>query len=200
MSAIKRFAALLMSCVCFAAHSQSATEQPSTPLTLNADADGHFCGQLLINGHAMPFMIDSGATYTSIPMKMAVAAGLPLGEQVETHTANGRGFAKATRIANLRLGNNELKNLQAHANPHLQQVLVGLNALKYFIIQQTADSMTLSINPQMLQPEKLDAGVSVSAGMESASPAVAKSTKPPRPIVKSQVCKPGQNCIIRYGN
>lgn len=200
MSAIKCLMTWLLSGACLAAAPPSPAEPPSEPLSLRADADGHFGGELQINGRSMPFMIDSGATFTTIPMKLAVEAGLPLGEQVETHTANGRSFAKTTRIASLRLGHTELKNLPAHANQHLQQVLLGINTLKYFSINQTAETMTLTVNKQMLQPEKLDAGVMVTDGVAPDSTPMTAAAKPYRPIVKSQVCNPGQRCITRYGN
>lgn len=199
MSSIKSFAFLTL---VFIYDSALATE-PAVPAEINlpAGADGHFYGTVSINNHPMPFMIDSGATFTTIPMQLASEAGLVLGAQVETHTANGRSFAKSTRISSLKLGNVEIRNLEAHANPHLQQVLIGLNTLKYFTLQQTADRMTLSVNPGMLQADKLDSGVTVSFGQPAtATDQIPAPAKPPKPIVKSQVCKPGQDCIIRYGN
>lgn len=182
------------------APAQAEPSAGSVEINLPAGADGHFYGTVTINNHPMAFMIDSGATFTTIPMNLASEAGLVLGAQVETHTANGRGFAKTTRIPSLKLGSIEIKNLEAHANPHLQQVLIGLNILKYFTLQQTADHMMLTINPAMLQADKLDSGVAISFGQTSASELVPPSVKPSRPIVKSQVCKSGEDCIIRYGN
>ena len=44
---------------------------------LKTDHQGHFRGTALVNNVPMPFMIDTGATQTVSPRKMAVAASLP---------------------------------------------------------------------------------------------------------------------------
>lgn len=111
---------------------------------IKADSQGHFRGTLLINNVPMPFMIDTGATKTSIPEKYARAAGLPVGGTVQAETAGGRVTDYQTRIASLKLGNLELRNLDAHINRYLEEVLVGMNALKYFRIKQNGDSLVLA--------------------------------------------------------
>lgn len=171
-------------------------------ITLQAGPDGHFSGQVLINDHAMPFIIDTGATFTTIPMNMAVAARLTLGKQVETRTANGRAFDKLTRIESLKLGSAEIKNIDAHVNQHLQQVLIGMNTLKYFTLNQTADTMTLIVNEQMLKDGKLDAGVVVGTTDPQASGTklATAGNRASKPIQKSRVCDINQHCITRYGN
>lgn len=58
-------------------------------VALRADRQGHFTGTALINGVPMPFMIDTGATTTSVPSAMARAAGLPVGSPVRIATAGG---------------------------------------------------------------------------------------------------------------
>ncbi|WP_445371230.1 retropepsin-like aspartic protease family protein [Methylomonas sp. HW2-6] len=110
---------------------------------IKADSQGHFRGTLLINNVPMPFMIDTGATKTSIPEKYARAAGLPVGGAVQAETAGGRVTDYQTRIASLKLGSLELRNLDAHINRYLDEVLVGMNTLKYFRIEQKGDSLVL---------------------------------------------------------
>ncbi|WFP50518.1 retropepsin-like aspartic protease [Methylomonas sp. EFPC3] len=110
---------------------------------IKADSQGHFRGTLLINNVPMPFMIDTGATKTSIPEKYARAAGLPVGGAVQAETAGGRVTDYQTRIASLKLGNLELRDLDAHINRYLDEVLVGMNTLKYFRIEQSGDSLVL---------------------------------------------------------
>lgn len=117
--------------------------RPAGTVRIKADSQGHFRGTLSINNVPMPFMIDTGATKTSIPEKYAVAAGLPRGGAVQAETAGGRVTDYQTRIASLKLGNLELRNLDAHINRHLDEVLVGMNTLKYFRIEQNGDSLVL---------------------------------------------------------
>ncbi|ANE54714.1 TIGR02281 family clan AA aspartic protease [Methylomonas sp. DH-1] len=117
--------------------------RPAGTVRIKADSQGHFRGTLSINNVPMPFMIDTGATKTSIPEKYAVAAGLPRGGAVQAETAGGLVTDYQTRIASLKLGNLELRNLDAHINRHLDEVLVGMNTLKYFRIEQNGDSLVL---------------------------------------------------------
>lgn len=184
------------------AWAEAPSEAVKPGITLHADAAGHFTGNVLINNYSMPFMVDTGATVTTIPMNLAVAARLPLGKQIETSTANGRSFAKLTQVGSLKLGTAEIKNIEAHVNQHLEQVLIGMNTLKYFTLNQTAESMTLSINEQMLKDGKLDAGVEVgtTTPQNTESAASPPGTLRSNPIRKSQVCDINQHCITRYGN
>jgi len=55
-------------------------------IVLKADKQGHFRGTVLINNIPMPFLIDTGATQTSIPITMANKAKLPIGEIGQTST------------------------------------------------------------------------------------------------------------------
>jgi aspartyl protease family protein len=188
-----------LACALSPARAESQANDAKPGITLNADAAGHFTGNLLINNYSMPFMVDTGATVTTIPMSMAVAARLPLGKQVETSTANGRSFAKLTQVSSLKLGSAEIKNIEAHVNQHLDQVLIGMNTLKYFTLNQTADSMTLAINEQMLKDGKIDAGVMVGSST-SQDTSSERGTINSNPIKKSQVCDTNNHCITRYGN
>lgn len=101
-------------------------------ISLKADAHGHFTGKVLINNVVMPFLIDTGATITTIPEKLAIDAKLPIGSEVKTNTAGGKVFANKTRINSLKIDNVVLNNLDAHINKHLTVVLIGMNVLDYF--------------------------------------------------------------------
>lgn len=113
---------------------------------LKTDSQGHFRGTALINNVEMPFLIDTGATRTSIPEKLAVAAGLKFGSTVESNTAGGLVTDHLTRINSLKIGNAEIKNLDATINQYLEEVLIGMNTLKFFKITQNGDTLTLVAN------------------------------------------------------
>lgn len=115
-------------------------------VVLQADRSGHFKGTVLINGVAMPFMIDTGATITTIPTKMAQKAGLPFGMPVQSKTAGGIVEDHTTRIDNLKIGNAEITNLNASINQHIDHVLIGMNTLKYFHMTQSENRLTLVTN------------------------------------------------------
>lgn len=171
-------------------------------VVLQADPEGHFSGTLRINNVSMPFIIDTGATMTTIPMKLALAARLPFGRQIEIMTAGGKAYGKTTLIGSMRLGALEIKNIPAHLNEHLSEVLIGMNALKFFRISQTADQLSLSINQEMLNKEARNAGVSINMVTEKSSASLepAGENSPAKPISKSVVCDMANNCVTRYGN
>lgn len=171
-------------------------------ITLQADSSGHFRGTLLINNFSMPFLIDTGATLTVIPMKLAVAARLPFGKQVETNTAGGRSFAKLTQIDSMKIGSVEIKNIQANINQHLDEVLIGMNTLKFFRMNQTANTLTLVINDTLLKENGLKIGVSegtVSQGVKEKDERQMDDA-PSKPITKSVTCDEQKHCITRYDN
>jgi len=121
----------------------------SGDITIPADRSGHYRGTVLINSVAMPFVIDTGATLTTIPVNMAIKAGLSFGRNISMSTANGQVSNPSTFINSLRLGNIEIKNIDASImlNPGLEaQVLIGMNTLKYFRMVQDKNRLTLTAN------------------------------------------------------
>ncbi len=129
-----------------------AAFRPNNPViipggvALTRDRQGHFRGTVLINNVKMPFMIDTGATRTSIPRNMAIKAGLTFGRIVQTNTANGKNLSHETHINELKLGNVTIKNIKATINDHLDEVLIGMNTLKYFKMIQDNNTLTLVTN------------------------------------------------------
>ncbi|MDD5319507.1 MAG: TIGR02281 family clan AA aspartic protease [Methylococcales bacterium] len=116
---------------------------------LKTDRQGHFRGTALVNNVPVPFLIDTGATQTVIPRKMAVDASLPFGRFIEASTAGGKVAERETRINSLVIGNAVIKNLDAHINDHLDEALIGMNTLKYFHMTQSGDTLTLVANNQL---------------------------------------------------
>jgi aspartyl protease family protein len=134
-------------------------------LYLKADHQGHFRGELLINNIAMPFLIDTGATITVIPEKMARKANLSIGKKGVSNTAGGQVFDYRTRINILKIGDIVIKDVDAIINQHVEEVLIGMNTLKYFQMTLNKNRLTLIGNSddlnyvnaqtdQILQPVK----------------------------------------------
>jgi aspartyl protease family protein len=115
---------------------------------LHTDRQGHFRGTALVNNIPMPFLIDTGATKTSIPASMAIAAGLPFGSEIQSSTAGGQVIDRQTRINSLKIGNAEIRGLDANINQHLKEILIGMNTLKYFQMTQSGNTLTLTANNQ----------------------------------------------------
>jgi len=122
---------------------ESRTELIPGGIILKADRQGHFRGTALINNVPMPFTIDTGATYTTVPSVLANNANLPIGEISQTRTANGLTQELVTQIDSLKLGNAEIKNIRANVNYKLEEVLIGMNTLKLFSMSVQDNTMTL---------------------------------------------------------
>lgn len=166
-------------------------------IILHADNYGHYRGTVLINDHPFPFMIDTGATNVAIPQKMASTAQLPLGASVQLNTANGIAKGYSTRIPSLRIGAAHITNLEATIAPDLDEVLIGMNALKYFRMTQGLKTLTLIA----LKPDEIaEVGGAVALPSKSLSEPKPHSTMTPKTTwEKTVTCdKDGTNCKTSY--
>lgn len=113
-------------------------------IILQADPTGHYKGTVLINNKPFPFVVDTGATSVAIPRKMAYVARLPFGDSARISTANGSVYAHKTRISSLQIGSAKFTNFEATIMPDLDEVLIGMNVLKYFRMTQSMNILTLA--------------------------------------------------------
>ncbi len=114
-------------------------------IRLKRNRHGHYLLNGFINEKEVTFLIDTGATTTSIPAALGQKLGLKKGHKFTVQTANGSSFAYATTIRKLRLGNMEFNNISASLNPGLQtsEILLGMNILKNIELIQRGDTLTL---------------------------------------------------------
>ena len=112
---------------------------------LQRNALGHFVATGQINGQAVQFMLDTGATDVAIPSAVAERLGLARGVPVTVSTANGRSEGYRTRLDSVRLGAIELRDVRALVAPGLdgEQVLLGMSALKKLEFTQRGGTMLL---------------------------------------------------------
>lgn len=76
--------------------------------------DGHFWADAQVNGRAVRFMIDSGATTTAMSRASAAAAGVSVSDSgfpVSIDTANGTVAARRARIDRLQIGSIQASDL-----------------------------------------------------------------------------------------
>jgi len=80
------------------------------------DGDGHFWVRALVDGREAEFMIDTGATFTSLTGANAEALGLAPSRgrmPAQFDTANGTALGRFTSIASLEFGTIRARNLEA---------------------------------------------------------------------------------------
>jgi aspartyl protease family protein len=209
------FSASCMSGITYAANSvgspagsgeaqpEAAMAEEADKIVLHVGRGGHFRGVMTINNVSMPYLIDTGASITSIPMKQALAANLPLGKQIENHTANGKAFGLLTSIKSLKLNTVEFQNIKAGVLQNLDEVLLGMNALKYFKIVQAGDTLTLTLNKNSVNKAEADKDLLILSGQPpagQAGPPPSSANSVSRPIKSSVVCDDKNHCITRFDN
>lgn len=129
-----------------AAFGSSVSTNPS--VTLYADTQGHFVSECKINGMALKFLVDTGATHVTLNSGDAQYAKIDYkrGKPVQVSTANGVVSAYFVIIANLKIGNISLSQVPATilegGSPSM--VLLGMSALNRMEMKRQDIALTLT--------------------------------------------------------
>ena len=124
-----------------------ATAAPKgNKIVLNASSGGHFLTLGAINGRAVQFMVDTGAT--SIAMGVAEAERLGIdyrkGQLARGNTANGQVTVYQVKLASVRVGDVEVYDVDAAILPsHGGNVLLGNSFLSRFQMTKLNDQLVL---------------------------------------------------------
>jgi aspartyl protease family protein len=113
-------------------------------VTIGKSDNGHFEVDTDVNGQAVSFLIDTGATSVVLTANDAASIGLDMSAlsfTIATSTANGTAMAAPTRIDEITIGTIVRRNLRALVAKEgaLDQSLLGmefLNSLSSFTIKQ----------------------------------------------------------------
>ena len=106
---------------------------------------GHYVATGSINGVAVEFMLDTGATDVSIPVAVADRLGLKRGRVAHYTTANGTVAVWQTQLDEISLGPLQLGPVRASINPHStdESILLGMSFLKQLDFSQQGNTLTL---------------------------------------------------------
>jgi len=124
----------------------SGTASPAQSVTLAAGAGGHFMAEGQVNGAAIRFMVDTGASAIAIPAGDAQRLGIDYrkGRRGTAKTASGTTDVYLVRLNNIRIGVIELHNVEAVVvEQGLDIGLLGNTFLNRMEIQQDGRTMTL---------------------------------------------------------
>lgn len=118
---------------------------PGTELVLKRSSNGHYIFPGTINRQPVTFLLDTGATYVSIPAHLAPKLGLKPGAWGESITANGTVKIRATELAELAFGPFSLREVPASLNPGMQDdfILLGMSVLRQLEFTQRGDTLVL---------------------------------------------------------
>jgi len=92
-------------------------------------ADGHYHWPGTVNGHAVDFLVDTGATRSALPSALAQRLQLPVEGRMQSQTAGGTVNGQMVR-ADLELqGGVRVERLRIAALPALGSPLLGMDVL-----------------------------------------------------------------------
>ncbi len=112
-------------------------------IVLKRNRAGHYVTSGRINGYPSVFLLDTGATYVAVPEYLAQKTGLKKGLPVSLSTANGRTTGYQTNIDELDIGQIRLTHIRAIITPNLDEVLLGMSALKQLEFTQRGNELTI---------------------------------------------------------
>lgn len=123
---------------------QGQDENGRLMVALPRDRSGHYLAEGGINGKAVRFLVDTGATDVAISEKTAREIGLQFGPQITVMTAAGPAVGWRTRLEQVSLGPLSLQNVRAIITPGLgREALLGMSFLQYFNLRQEHDQLVL---------------------------------------------------------
>jgi len=118
-------------------------------VVLEQDRNGHYEAKGQINGQAVTFLVDTGATDVALPESTARALGLEFGPQVRVMTAAGPARAWVTRLNQVSVGGLERKNVRASiTDGEFNGILLGMSFLKHYDLQQADGRLIISDAPE----------------------------------------------------
>ncbi len=116
--------------------------------TLNADAGGHFFTMGSINGGSVRFLVDTGATFVTLPAAEAKRLGINYlqGQRGQMQTANGPTIVYGVKLDTVRIGDIEVNSVDAvvSGNDAMGATLLGMSFLNRMEMKRDGQGMTLT--------------------------------------------------------
>jgi aspartyl protease family protein len=129
---------------------RAASEGTGTQIVLTAGSGGHFVTGGSINGKAVRFLVDTGATLVAMGEADAERIGLKYrnGPRGMVNTANGQVVVHRATLDVVRIGDVQVYNVEAIVMPAMMDtILLGNSFLTRFSMKREADRLTLDRRP-----------------------------------------------------
>lgn len=119
-------------------------------IVLPVGPGGHFSTEGRINGKAVQFMVDTGATSVALSQAEANRIGLDWksGQRALSQTANGTVPVHVLTLSSVKVGAVEVANVRASVVPaEMPMILLGNSFLDRFVMRRDGDLMRLEKKP-----------------------------------------------------
>jgi aspartyl protease family protein len=126
---------------------ETASSGGGREIVLTAGSGGHFTTDGQINGKAVTFMVDTGATAIALGQVDADRLGIDYKTAPRgfAGTANGRIPVNVVTLSSVRVGDVEIANVEAVVMPSaMQHVLLGNSFLTRFQMKRDNDTLRLT--------------------------------------------------------
>ena len=130
----------------------SSVDSNGAPMVvLEQERSGHYVAEGEINGQAVTFLVDTGATDVALPESVARALGLEFGPRVRVMTAAGPSTAWMTRLNEVKVGGIRRTNVRASiTSGEFDGVLLGMSFLKHYSLQQQDGKLIIKQDQRVL--------------------------------------------------
>ena len=127
---------------------ESRVTDEQVEVRLQNNRSGHYVLSGEINGILVTLLLDTGATMVAVPAELAGDLALKPGPAFMVSTANGMARSYRTRIDTLRIGDIELRDVDAAIVPGMggNEVLLGMSALRQLDFTQRGGELVLRQN------------------------------------------------------
>ena len=115
-------------------------------IVLTQTGGGHFVTNGTVNGKAVQFIVDTGATMVALGVADAERLGLPYkqGQPVRMQTANGVSTGWRVKLDSVRIKGVQIHNVDATVAPtNMGVALLGNSFLNRFVMTRNGDQMIL---------------------------------------------------------
>ena len=114
-------------------------------IVLPMGSGGHFMANGTVNGRAIQFMVDTGATAVALGISDAQRLGIDYqkGAPVRMNTANGVAQGWLVKLQSVRIGEVEVYEVDAVVGPNMPFALLGNSFLSRFSMNRNSDVMVL---------------------------------------------------------
>ena len=121
-------------------------EEGTGSVSLLADRRGQYHAPGRINGVSVGLILDTGATYVSLPEALADQLNLPIEGKGFAQTANGTIAVKMTTLNSVQIGGIKMERVPAMISAGLEgDVLLGMSFLKHLELVQSYGKLELRV-------------------------------------------------------